>query len=142
MSTWQNSMKNCSSVIYINYQQCYHCHYHNLSYYAGGCFCTKTRRCICRKWRTLIIIIDLSVLGSNGHILLITFQWWGDAFFSVHSKYCKHFKGMRGVSKPVGGRYIASEKQVNNSLSSSVLLQSNWGLTGGDEANPTPASLQ
>ena len=48
----------------------------------------------------------------------------------------------REKTSPVGGRYIASEKQVKSSLSSSVLAQSNCGLAGGDVANPTPASLE
>ena len=41
----------------------------------------------------------------------------------------------------MGGRYIASEKQVSSNFRSSDLLQSNCGLLGGDDANPTPASL-
>ena len=51
-------------------------------------------------------------------------------------------KRVLNLNQPVGGRYIASEKQVKSSFNSSVLLQSYCGLAGGDVANPTPASLQ
>ena len=58
-----------------------------------------------------------------------------------HSKLILN-KNVRTLNQPVGGRYIASEKQVSSSFNSSFLWQSYCGLAGGDVANPTPASLQ
>ena len=60
--------------------------------------------------------------------------------YYIKKMHCRNHITIIGLR--VGGKYIASEKQVRSNLRISVLLQSCWGTLGGDDAKPTPASLE